>query len=75
MSQTCMDTELIGQRMDLGFLIQLPKGVRKYQSVVVFVKLRASALISVELLGSTKTLRVEEMRPLRSRKRQRGWSS
>ena len=73
MRQASMNAELIGQRMNLGFLIELTKGVRKHQSVIVFMKLRASACIGVELLGSTKTLRVEQMRPLCGRRRQRSW--
>ena len=56
MSQASMDAQLIGQWVDLGFLIQLPKRVREHQSVIVFMKLRASTRISVEFFGSAKTL-------------------
>ena len=57
-SQTGMNTQLIGQGMYLSLLIELTKRVRKYQPVIVFMKLRASAGIGIVFFMSAEALSV-----------------
>lgn len=64
MCQASMDAHLIAQRVDLGFLIKLAKGVRKDQAVIVFVKLRAVGGIAAWWMFCAQTLWTKEALPM-----------